>query len=159
MLKTMINGVKISNSINKILVIIILPLGMLFISCKNKDKMYLDYGEVQKHANLQLDNLKIGTSFALHNEKDTIYLNTLDRKISTASISDWETLNFTNIDKAIEKLSKITIDNLHLEKKKGEHELFIVVKDKKNKEIKFIEVGQTYIVSDHKNGYNTFPNK
>lgn len=121
--------------------------------------MYLDYEELQKHANLQLDNLKTGTSFTLHNEKDTIYLNTLDRKISTASISDWETLNFTNIDKAIEKLSKITIDNLHLEKKKGEHELFIVVKDKKNKEINFIEVGQTYLVSDHKKGYNTFPNK
>jgi len=155
----MINDVKIKNSTNKIVVFKVLTLVMLSISCKNQNEIYLDYEEVQMHANSQWDTLKTGTSFTLHNEKDTIFLNTLDRKISTASISRWEEINFTHVDKAIEKLSKITIDNLHLEKKKGAPELFIVRKVMENKEIKFIEVGQAYLVSDHKEGYNTFPDK
>lgn len=150
---------KIKYLIKKIKVFRVLLLATLSFGCQNKDKIYLDYDEVQMNANSQLDTLKTGTSFTLHNEKDTIFLNTLDRKISTASISRWEEINFTHVDKAIEKLSKITIDNLHLEKKKEAPELFIVRKDMENKEIKFIEVGQAYLVSDHKKVYNTFPDK
>lgn len=141
----MIKNIKMSNKTFKYFVLII---GVLLYGCDHNEKIYLDYDEIVLHSNIQFDIKNEDQSFMIHNEKDTIYLSRMETEIKVRKLDYLEKITITPIDTAIKKLSKITIDNLRIEKEKGLPKLFIVEKDSLNNEVKIIEVGQSFLISE-----------
>lgn len=144
---TMISAVsKRKNVVNLIGIILFFA---IFLSCQNKEKIYLDFKEVQMNSDADLNSVKKGDLFSIYNVKDTIYLQKLDEKLEYKAVSDLREIKFTSIDEVLSRLSKITINNLHVEENKIP-ELFIVRKDKRNKKFIIFKVGQTYPISNHR---------
>lgn len=121
--------------------------GILILGCEKKEKIYLDYNEVVFHS-YQKDIMESKSSFTVYNEEDVIHLYRTDKEISTHTLNYLEKIMITQIDTAIKRLSKITFDKLSIEKEKGLPELFIVKKDSLNNEVKIIEVGQSFGISE-----------
>lgn|SRR5690606_12533759 len=127
--------------------IFILIFGTLILGCKNKEKIYLDYNEVIFHS-YQKDIIKRNSSFTVYNEEDEIQLYRTNKEITTRTIDHLNKIKITPIDNAITRLSKTTIDNLHIEEERGLPQIFIVKKDFIKDEIKIIEVEQAFSISE-----------
>lgn len=143
----MMKDVKMLIKKNPSLKIFILIIGTLILGCGNGEKIYLDYNEVIFHS-YQKDIMEKNSSFVIYNEKDVIHLYRADKGIKTRKLDYFKKIRITPIDTAIKRLSKITFDNLSIEKEKGLPQLFIVKKDSLNNEIKIIQVGQSFVISE-----------
>lgn len=148
MQKLMMKDVKIFIKINQPFKIFIILIGFLILGCNKGERLYLDYNEIVLRSNAPLDIIDEDHSFMIYNEKDTIYLSRMESEIKVRKLDYLEKITITPIDTAIKRLSKITFDNLNLEKEKGLPQLFIVDKDYLNNEVKIIEVGQSFVISE-----------
>lgn len=119
----------------------------LISGCDNKEKIYLDYDEVIFHS-YQKEIPKKNKSFTVQNVDDVIHLYRTEKEIKTRAIDYLDKIKITPLNNALTRLSKITIDNLSIEKEKGLPQIFIVKKDTVNDEIKIIEVGQAFSTSE-----------
>lgn len=92
--------------------------------------------------------MKKNSSFIVYSEEGVIHFYRTEKEERTRPINYLEKIKITPIDTAITRLSKITIDNLRIEKEKGLPKIFIVKKDILNNELRIIEIGQSFVISE-----------
>lgn len=127
--------------------IFIVIFGTLIMGCAQKEKIYLDYDEVMSHS-FKKEMPEKNTSFRVQNADAVILLARTEKEITIRTMDYLNKIKITPIDTAINKLSKITLDNLHIEEEKGLPQIFIVKKDTLENKLKIFKVGQTFSVSE-----------
>ena len=127
--------------------IFILIIGTFIFRCDKSKKIYLDYIQVIFHSS-QKYIMQRNSSFIVYNEEGVIHFYRTEKEARIRPINYLEKIKITPIDTAITRLSKITIDNFRMEKEKGLLKIFIVKKDTLNNELKIIEIGQSFVISE-----------